>query len=209
MFRISIILLFLCLPGVLEASPQTADELAAESSELDSMLAKVRELVSTGKKTEAASLLREFKQRMAVHKLSLVVHARFREKKDIEVGTKVFKENVYLSVSLGDDSLVYNSLRLDQLSRARKILNEEIIPLMRQFAVETQDADFAFGIAIEWNIPYRDFSKDDELPYFDYLRVYAPRGALKNFVEYAITSQDLVDASVVLINGNRIALSLQ
>ncbi len=36
-----------------------------------------------------------------------------------------------------------------------------------------------------------------------------PRKALRQFVEYAITNQDLIDQSVVLVNGVRIALNLQ
>jgi hypothetical protein len=57
-------------------------------------------------------------------------------------------------------------------------------------------------------IPFKSFVDEYVSPEIDSLEIYAPLSLIRKFSESEITSQQLIDGSVVLVNSNRIQLSL-
>jgi hypothetical protein len=60
------------------------------------------------------------------------------------------------------------------------------------------------GIKLKSTIKHKSFLEEAALPTNDQLEIYVPLNQAKAFVAAEITSQQLMDASVVILNGNRI-----
>ncbi len=192
---------------------------------LDLQLAEIRDLVRDGKKAEAAAAMKELERAQATFDL-----ARAAVKKDLEwaqarfdlarvalkyfsepVAVKskeVFRDKEYIAVQIGSSLSVYNSLQLDQQARVRHLLKEYLLSLIKEFAKATDGAD-TYGLLVSLSVPYRNFLDSDQSTRYDSLRVYVPTAEIKRFAEHEITSQDLVDASVVIVNDGRVAVSLE
>jgi hypothetical protein len=63
------------------------------------------------------------------------------------------------------------------------------------------------GVKFTAHIAYRDFL-NETVAHDDVLEIYLPLDLCSKFAEADITSQQLVDGSVVILNGNRIQTSL-
>ena len=114
-----------------------------------------------------------------------------------------FRGGEYLVLNIGETAL-YNTARLNQSNRLARTLNDLID------RVKTIDALGDFGLAgmrIDAEIPYRNFVTDSDEG-VDEMMWYVGAELIPALRDFEITSQDLVDQSVVIANGTRVDVTL-
>lgn len=122
------------------------------------------------------------------------------------LGTVVFKRNTYLAVTLGDDGTVYNTVQLNQSARVAKVINDRLLDDIKAFQGVASLVGID-GVEFTVQIYFRNFVSET-LPTIDKLELYVPLGLASKFADQDITSQQLMDGSVIILNGNRIQVSL-
>jgi hypothetical protein len=78
--------------------------------------------------------------------------------------------------------------------------------MLKSLAILAGDAGVE-GVKISEKILYRNFVSETAAK-SDTLQVYAPLGAIKQFSSADITSQQFVDQCIVIVNDNRVQVSL-
>lgn len=200
------------LHAALKAEEETIAELLKERRRLEMellelKLAEVRDLIREGRKADAAAAMEAYERGMAHFQLAHVAWEHFPSKNRPQTKTESFRGEDYIGVLVSRGVDVYNSLRLDQPGRVRHLLNDRLLTLIKEFAQAAEGAS-TYGLLISLKIPYRNLVADDQGVQYDTLRLYLPMAEIKRFADYEITSQDLLDASVVIVNDNRIAVTL-
>jgi hypothetical protein len=95
------------------------------------------------------------------------------------------------------------------IGNARRVLRFCRLPAFDKVAPVITDANGVYGIKIRARIFYRDFrSKRNQRPHVEILEVFAPYDLVEKFFNHEITNQKLVDGSIVLVNGDRIAVDM-
>jgi hypothetical protein len=118
-----------------------------------------------------------------------------------------FKNKFYLAVRMGTGE-VYNSIQLDQSARVNHVLGRFILPGLKESLRLFAAIPEIEGLKVEIPIQYKNFVSEQYLnPYADELQVYLPAVEIKKFAENDITNQDLLDASVALLNGSRVKVT--
>lgn len=117
-----------------------------------------------------------------------------------------YKDVSYLRIYLRSDGAVWNTLRVGSSERVARLINDNLQILKTLMAV-TLPAGAVGGIA------FTQPSRYGTAPYYsdeatDVVVAYFPLGLLSRFASADITSQELVDGSVVLVNGNRVKVDL-
>lgn len=135
-----------------------------------------------------------------------------------------FKNHIYLKLPFGIYSVVFNNLRTDQNVRARIVFNELITKIIKNLNSHFGDEIDFDGYEIEFDYAHYNFLKEieGELVTLLYLKNNLPSGInndrlttvlsrkeCRSFLNFDITSQELVDKSFIILNGNRIKLSLE
>lgn len=129
-----------------------------------------------------------------------------KETSEVSNQTEIFKEKNYL-VSSYLDKRAYNSNRVNQAERTAIIVQEyfPIIKKKEEFLLSQKEID---GIKLEVKIAFRDFADNSSRTQFDELKFYVLKDVLKLFINADITNQELVDKSIILLNGNRVGVNL-
>ncbi len=123
------------------------------------------------------------------------------------LGSETYRDNVYLKVDLGQDTLSYNTNQLDQPARVRRVVNEKMLVILKAFNAPVEEALELYGIKVEFEIPYRDFLSEST-DRTEELSIYAPSELIKRFADADITSQEFIDGCVVIVGGNRVGVDL-
>ena len=124
------------------------------------------------------------------------------------MGSVTYKENLYLFVDLGSDANVYNELKLNQAQRVATVLTDRLLTLLKAFAKPVADVKQVYGLKLEMQIPHKNFLQTSATPARDKLELYAPAELIKKFSDADITSQQFLDGCVVIVEGNRVSVSL-
>lgn len=124
------------------------------------------------------------------------------------IGTRSFKDKQYLLIDVGSSTPIYNELRLDKSARAATYFNAFLIKVLRDAEAVARELPDFHGVLVTTRIRHKDLRYDFLAATTDDFQMYAPFAAIRQFTEADITSQQLVDASVVLVDGDRIKLLL-
>jgi len=119
---------------------------------------------------------------------------------------ETFKARTYFAVTLASDGTAYNSLRLDESARVRRTINERLLRRIKLFRGIAQETGID-GVKFTATIAYRDFV-NETVDHIDSVEVYVPLDLSMKFADADITSQQLIDGSIVLLNGNRVQVNL-
>jgi hypothetical protein len=128
--------------------------------------------------------------------------------KGTRIGSVTFKDKLYLLIDLGEDGSVYNDLKLNQAQRTALVLNERLLVILKAFAAPVREASNIQGLKLEYNVLHRSFANQYAEPEHDKLEVYSGADDIRRFAEADITSQQLVDNSIIIVNSNRIQVPL-
>lgn len=134
---------------------------------------------------------------------------RFLHKKlgAIRVGHEEFKKVGYLTLSVAPVDTIWNDLKVSRAERIGRSL-ESYLRVVKAFAgISSTQATFG-GLKLEQVIrhgtPLEEW-KDEQR---DAVDAYFPMAAILEFANADITSQQLLDRSIILINGDRVAIDL-
>ncbi|MEA2563784.1 MAG: hypothetical protein QOH06_5288 [Acidobacteriota bacterium] len=120
-----------------------------------------------------------------------------------------YRDALYLSVSLGPHGNVFNTIQMNRTQRVARVTTEQLIPALREIERGLAGTEAIQGVALEVEIAYKNFLKPDNAEAgLDRLEILVPRAELAKLADDEITSQQLVNASVVRLNGNRIEVDL-
>lgn len=121
-------------------------------------------------------------------------------------GISKFKDKDYLRIKYTDDS-VYNTLQLNQAERnARE--TETAIKKLKAVYERTGKVKEVAGIKVETAIASKSFLDKYGKAKEEKYELYVPFDLLKKFIDAEITNQDLVDGSIILVEGNRVKINL-
>lgn len=121
---------------------------------------------------------------------------------------ETFKGTQYLVVNLGNGVDVYNDLRTGPSERAAFWINGALLKALKSIEeIIAEDTRFA-GIKIETNLAHKDFTYEHSDPDYEQFQMYVPTALIVKFREADITSQALVDGSIIIIDGNRTQVTL-
>jgi hypothetical protein len=124
------------------------------------------------------------------------------------MASETYKNKSYLVVQMGETANVYNSLRLNQSARVAKQVNETLLDLLKKFGSALPENSALYGIKLEQNILFKDFTRENDPDSIDHLQIYAPAEFIRKFSDADITNQQFIDACSVLLNDNRIQVNL-
>jgi hypothetical protein len=122
------------------------------------------------------------------------------------ISVSEYKGQRYATFGL-DSSHEYNSIQLGQAARAARVIQDSFLIELKLGYYGLKDVRTLNGIRIDMDIPYRDFVSE-YVSHHDSLTLYAAFEDIKKFAEADITSQELMDRSTILINSNRVKVSL-
>jgi hypothetical protein len=135
-----------------------------------------------------------------------IAFARLADYQIDSISVTEYKGQRYATISL-DSSHEYNSIQLGQAARAARVIQDSFLIELKLAYYGLKDVPSLNGIRIDMEIPYRDFVSE-YVSHHDSLTLYSAFEDLKKFADADITSQELIDRSTVLINSNRVKVSL-
>lgn len=126
---------------------------------------------------------------------------------DSAIKPERYKGSDYLSVDVGGDTEVYNTIRVDQSHRIGHSLNQRVLSYFKRIARIIKFHPQIDGIKISILIPYKNFVTEAySQPSYDKIEIYSPMDVIQQFADDELTNQEFVAESVLLVNGNRMAI---
>ena len=124
------------------------------------------------------------------------------------IGSETYKSRFYMVFrALGSE--VYNTIQLNQPARVARAIEKDVLAAMRMAYKAPAGVSGIDGFKIELRVGHKNFVTEQYLnPYYDDLHIYATNEVIKRFAEDDITSQQFINHSIVLVNGNRVDVSL-
>lgn len=127
---------------------------------------------------------------------------------DSAIKTEKYKGDTYLSVDVGGDVEVYNTIRLNQSQRLAHTLNQRVLSYLKRIARTIKFNSEVDGIKITILVPYKNFITETYLePNYDRLEIYVPMDVIRQFADDELTNEEFVEEAILLVNGNRARLS--
>ncbi len=104
---------------------------------------------------------------------------------------------------------VYNTLQLGQTARVARVAQDYLLSALKAKSALLAGIPGIDGIRLDMKIAYKDFVERFAAEQYDELAIYSVLDDVKRFAEAEITNQELLDRSVVIVNGNRVKVSLE
>lgn len=126
---------------------------------------------------------------------------------DSAIKFEKYKGSNYLSIDVGGDTEVFNTIRVDQTKRIAHSLNQRILSYFKRIARIIRFQQELDGIKISVLVPYKNFVTEQySQPSYDRVEIYAPMDVIQQFADDEITNQEFVEESILLVNGNRMRI---
>lgn len=117
-----------------------------------------------------------------------------------------YKEKQYL-LAVVKNSTEYNTIRVSESQRVATVIKTKLIDFIRFLHPKIKTIKSIDGMKLAVAVLYRDFLRE-ATNHQDSLEIYLSTDDTNKFLEAEITIQDLINRSVVLLNGNRIQANL-
>jgi hypothetical protein len=124
-----------------------------------------------------------------------------------KASVEIYKDKSYLSVDLGAGDYVYNTLQMNQTERVARRMADAIGSVKSLYRAVGTCPEGVHGIKVTFLASYKNFLREYERG-ADNVQAYFPCELIAKFQEADITSQALVTGSVVIVDGDRIEVSL-
>lgn len=124
------------------------------------------------------------------------------------LGAETYKEKNYFVVNLGRDTAEYNDLKFSQGALVAHVVNEKLLQILKRFAVQVRDVPELQGLKLEIAVPHKSFLDQYAAPKISRLQVFAPTDLITKFANADITNQQFIDGCVVILDDNRVQVSL-
>lgn len=121
------------------------------------------------------------------------------------IASETLRDKAYLSVDMSQ-TVAYNTIQVNQAERAARQAEYAIKKLKEVFEIVGRP-DGIEGIVATAKIVSYDFVRKDDRN-LEKFEMYVPFDLLTRFSNLDITNQDLVDGSILLLDGSRIKVNL-
>ena len=126
---------------------------------------------------------------------------------DSAIKSEKYKGSNYLSIDVGGDTEVYNTIRVDQSHRIGHSLNQRVLSYFKRIARIIKFHPEVEGIKISILIPYKNFVTEQYIqPSYDRIEIYSTMDVIQQFADDELTNQEFVEESILLVNGNRMRI---
>ena len=88
------------------------------------------------------------------------------------------------------------------------MLNENLLKTLKAFAEPVKDVTSLYGLKLEFVIPHKSFLEESAAPATYAVQLYAPADLIGKFAAADITNQQFGDGCVVIVDDNRVQVSL-
>lgn len=121
-----------------------------------------------------------------------------------------YRDRPYAAIDLGRDpgGWHYNTLQLSEVQRVATEIKRRVLPTVQAFGVALKRSVPLEGFKISLQVGSRNFLNGFEAVVYDQVELYVPSGLAAAFANDDATSQELVDGSINLVDGNRVAIDL-
>ncbi len=127
---------------------------------------------------------------------------------DSAIKSEKYKDSNYLSIDVGGDTEVYNTIRIDQSHRIGNSLNQRVLSYFKRIARIIKFHPEVEGIKISILVPYKNFVTEQySQPSYDRVEIYSTMDVIQQFADDELDNQEFVEESILLVNGNRMRLS--
>jgi len=118
-----------------------------------------------------------------------------------------FKEKSYLSVVL-DNKFVYNTIQVNDAERASR-KTQEALKLLSTIGKQVKNISEVEGVKITSEILSKDFVREKySKGKIETYEIYTSFSSLYKFIDAEITNQELIDNSIILVDGSRVKVNL-
>ncbi len=114
----------------------------------------------------------------------------------------------YLSLDLGSAAAILTALQPNAPARAARLFNDDLLGAVKEVWRVTGGVQGFDGVRLGLRLPHRRSADTGATLDGDTIEWYAPRDLTGQFAADDITGQQLLDGSVVLVNGNRAQILL-
>ena len=125
-----------------------------------------------------------------------------------EIDFRNFKEKSYVEVKI-NYLVTYNTLKVSMYDAASMTFDEIVKKLAKKLSTDFKNQDEIAGFIFNVTYTNKDFSEKYDLPRYVTNEFILPKDACSRYAALDITNQDLIDQSIVLVDGERISLNLQ
>jgi uncharacterized protein YnzC (UPF0291/DUF896 family) len=116
-----------------------------------------------------------------------------------------FKGNNYLKFGF-EHTNIYNSLKLNNFEIGQRIFNEVIRKIMNPLNQYIYESDLFYGYELRVYAGTKNFTKKiDDVQYIEY-RFIIPKNIVRQYKNKNISGQQVLDASIILMDDERIEL---
>ncbi len=119
----------------------------------------------------------------------------------------MLKGKLYLEMNVPESGTVYNTLQVNLAARTASTVKTQVLPRLRVMAGSIQDAPTFYGVKLRVRMQHRNFVRES-LSKFESLEIYLPYDAIQQFANHDITEQKLMDQCVVLVDGDRVDVTM-
>lgn len=122
--------------------------------------------------------------------------------------TSVFESNLYFDSDLGEGTVVYNRKTTTPNQRTASTIADRILPATKAWAkVFFGDVPF-YGFRLAATIVHKDFVEYPPKSVRDEIEFYVSLDDAEDYADDDLSSQGLIDASTVVVNGKQVRLDV-
>lgn len=125
-----------------------------------------------------------------------------------EIDFRTFKDKNYVEVKI-NYLVAYNILRVSMYEAASMTFDEIVKKLAKKISTDFKKQNEIAGFIFNITYTNKDFSEKYDVPRYVTNEFILPKEACRQYATLDITNQDLINQSIVLVDGERISLNLQ
>jgi hypothetical protein len=125
-----------------------------------------------------------------------------------EIDFRTFKNKNYVEIKV-NYLVTYNILKVSMYDAASMTFDEIVKKLATKITTDFKKQDDIAGFIFKVTYTNKDFSEKYDAPRYVTNEFILPKEACKQYAALDITNQDLINQSIVLVDGERISLNLQ
>lgn len=124
------------------------------------------------------------------------------------VATETYKDKSYLVLNLGSGEYIYNTLQMNRTKRVARRTADVLGTVKNLYKSIGSCPNGIQGIEVTYQARYKDFLDKFGTEDRDSIVAYFPCDLIAKFASADVTSQALVNGSVILVGGDRVDVSL-
>lgn len=137
-----------------------------------------------------------------------LVRLAYTRRTHVAFSAVTYRGRRYLSMDLGSAAPILTALQPNAPARAARLFNDDLLGAAKEVWRVSGGVPGVDGVRLVLRLPHRRSADTGATLVGDTIEWYAPRDLVGQFAADDITGQQLLDGSVVLVNGHRTQILL-